>query len=412
MTVDTARGTLPQIRLDPVVFLRTASGVAAAVLSQYVGEPRGIPLNLLLFGAALVLLPLDLLPALAIVMVRDPDVVLGPLTLSDAVALTYLARVVVSNRVLRVRITPARIALGLFLLWATFVTVTGVGLLSALGRVAVYAVFGVAISYRPQGKRWLYLGIVGLATLEVVLYLPTFPTRFYGAFVGDPAHMGFLATCALLIVFGSTWPSWVKLSCGGLLAFGVVATVTRSVWFAVGCVAVAAVLPRRWYLPLLLPPLLGAALLPLTGPVTEALGLNTHSGALRLYSMEAGMREFWLHPLVGEGWASASAAHERGLPGISQVPVYNVWIYIGVSTGIVGALLFLVFVALLGREAVDDSTAYLCLVGMLAMSLTEMPFYGVSLIAVLFFALTTASRAGRMEPDTPSVLSELSPLSR
>ncbi len=384
----TSPGVLDRVSLDPGLVLRTGGGLVALVASQVVGHPWGVRADLLVLVVALALVPVDLLPAFAVVLVRQRDGVLGPLSFSDLVALSYVARVALSNRVLRLRLTPSRVALGLFVLWSTLVTVTGHGLLPPLGRLGLYVALGIALTYRPGARRWLEVGVVALAVLEVVWYLPSFPARFFGVLVADPAHMGLLLVCAVLIVAAWPWPPLPKLVVCGLLALGVVATMTRSIWFGAACVLVAAALPRRWYLPLALPPLLAAALLPLDSWIGDLFHLNPYSGALRLASIQAGLREFRLHPFTGEGWASGSAARLYGIPDVLRAPVYNAWIFIAVSAGTVGVALFLVFVALRAREAVADRTAYLCLVCVLGMSLTEMPFYGGSLIAVLFFCLT------------------------
>jgi hypothetical protein len=65
-------------------------------------------------------------------------------------------------------------------------------------------------------------------------------------------------------------------------------------------------------------------------------------------------------------------------------------------TGLFGIALFVSFIALLGKEAVNDTVAYLFLTASLATSLSEMHFYACSLTAILFFVLTSV----RPDPGT------------
>jgi hypothetical protein len=86
---------------------------------------------------------------------------------------------------------------------------------------------------------------------------------------------------------------------------------------------------------------------------------------------------------------------------VNTTSVYNLWIYLGACTGLVGVVLFLAYIALLGRAAVPDPVAYLYLAAVLAMSLSEMHLYGVSLVAVLFFTMTSTGKA--RATDSPAV---------
>jgi hypothetical protein len=379
-----------RVRIDPIVALRTAGGIVLGIVSTVIGHPYGLPADLVLLLLALVLVPLGLLPIVVVVLLRRHQLVAGPLALSDLAAIVYLIRVAAGRRVLGMRLTASRIALALWLLWTVLVTLTGLGQVPTIGWLAVYAGLGCLLTHAPDAKRWLHLAVLGLALTEIVAYLPSFPARFFGHIVNDPAHMGFLLVCALVLVAGSAWPKWVRGALAAALLFGVLCTYTRSVWFSLACVVVAALLPKRWYVPLVLPPLLAAIMLPLQSAVTAAFHLNTNSASIRAAGFEAGLDTFRNHPLTGQGWAAASAARARGIGGISQVPVFDLWLYLAGAVGLIGVVLFLVYTGLLAREALTEPVSYLCLVGALGMSLTEMPFYSGSLIAVLMLTMTTS----------------------
>jgi hypothetical protein len=379
-----------RVRVDPIVALRTAGGIGLGTVSTVIGHPYGLPADLALLLLTLVLVPLGLLPVVVVVLLRRHQPVAGPLALSDLAAIVYLIRVAAGRRVLGLRLTASRVVLALWLLWTVLVTLTGLGQVPTVGWLAVYAGLGCLLTHAPDAKRGLHLAVLGLALLEVVAYLPQFPARFFGRIVNDPAHMGFLLVCALVLVAGSAWPRWVRGALGAALLFGVLCTYTRSVWFALACVAAAALLPKRWYVPVVLPPLLAVLMLPLQSVVTAAFHLNTSSEGIRKAGIEAGLYNFRNHPLTGQGWAAASAARARGIGGISQVPVYDLWLYLAGAVGLIGVVLFLVYTGLLAREALTEPVSYLCLVGALGMSVTEMPFYSGSLIAVLMLTMTTS----------------------
>ncbi|MFI5914798.1 hypothetical protein [Dactylosporangium sp. NPDC051541] len=378
------------IRVDPITALRTGGGIALGIVSTVIGRPYGVPVDLVVLLAALTLAPLDLLPIVVVTLIRRHDTVLGPLTLSDLAAIVYLARLVGSRRILGVHATASRIVLALFFLWTVLVTLTGLGQQSTIGWLAVYACLGVMLTYAPGGKRWLHIGVLGLAAVELLLYVPQFPARFFGRYVNDPAHMGFLLVCALVIVSMSEWSRRLRRVLVAVLVFGILCTFTRSVWFSLACVTVAAVLPRRWWVPIALPPVLAGLLLPLLSFVTQSFHLSTESADIRLAGFAAGLADFRENMLTGQGWAAAAAARARGISGVSQLPVYDLWIYLGSAVGLVGLVLFLVYCGLLGRESLTDPVAYLGLTGALGMSLTEMPLYAGSLIAVLMFTMPTA----------------------
>jgi hypothetical protein len=402
MTTEHVNTTRTLVRQIPPGAVIGVTGALSAVLVFVITAPASAPsLRYVFLLAALLMLPIDVLPVIMVMTVRIPATVIGPLNASDVVALIYLARLTSGGRLLGLQVSRSRIALLLFLIWAAVTTAAGVGLYTALCHIALYAVVGMAVTYRPQARTLLFVGIVGFALMDVILYLPSFPARLWGVLIDDPTHAGTLLLGALLVVSTSRLPMTAKVSLGGLLGFGIVMTLTRSIWFATGAVAIAALLPRRWYVPILLPPALAAFTLPWAAAITSRLDLNPYSAVIRQQSMSIGLQEFARHPFFGRGWMFTSAAREFGLTGTTLVPTYNLWIYLGACVGIVGIALFGIFIALLAREVADDTAAYLALVGSLAISLSEMPFYAGSLIALLLFMLTSA-RSDRTSRDPVS----------
>jgi hypothetical protein len=391
--------TRPCVRrpISPDTVLQITGALGAVLVSGLFASPvEGSPLRDLLLSSALLILPVDVLPVIMIVTIRRPETIFGPLTAGDIVALVYLVRLTAGLGLLRLRITLSYVLLLLFLIWTVIATAMGFGVYTALGRVALYAAVGIAVTHRPRAKTYLLAGVVGFALVEVILYLPKFPARLWGDFVNDPSHAGALLIAALIVVGASHLSRTVKISMCGLLVFAILMTLTRSIWFATGVVVIAALLPRRWYVPLLLPPALGVVALPLVTAVTSTFSLNPASVGIRAKSISIGLHEFKNGLFFGHGWAFTSAVGEFGLVGINNIPVYNLWIYLGMCTGLFGIALFVSFIALLGKEAVNDTVAYLFLTASLATSLSEMHFYACSLTAILFFVLTSV----RPDPGT------------
>ncbi|GAA3798851.1 hypothetical protein GCM10022226_17810 [Sphaerisporangium flaviroseum] len=403
-----SRGRSGGRSIDPITLLRWTSGTALVLVAEWQARFGAHPaLRGPLLGLALLLLPLDLLPALVMLFIRVGDPVAGVLLPADVIALVYLARVALHPTALGLRLTPSRIVLALFLLWAVLATMAGVGILTALGRIALYAALGMAVTHHPRAKKYVLWGAVAWALTSVVLYLPEFPSRLWGFYIDDPAQAGGLFIAALLVVLASKLPTAWKVLLGGLIAFGIVATFTRSIWFAFCVVLVAAVLPRRWYVPLLLPPALGVLSIPFVPQITELFALNSQSGLIRMNSLMVGLREFWDRPIAGHGWAFSSFLTETEGVGLSSTPLYSMWIYIAASVGIVGVILFAAFLALVAREVLNDTVAYFFLIAILATALSEMPFFGSCLNGLLFFLLTSvySERTSETGPATPERMS-------
>jgi hypothetical protein len=398
----TAQGSSPPRTMKTVessTVLRLSSALCCVVASELAVRPGAeSPLRGLLLGTGLLLLlPVDVLPAIVVLTVRHWDTTIGVLSIADLVALVYLARLAAGQRILDLRVTPARMALLLFLLWTVITTAAGHGLYTALARTALYATVGVAVTYRARARSHLLLGVAGFAVVEVLFYLPSFPGRLWGTYVNDPSQIGHLLIAAILVICTSRLPRPWKVWLGALLLLALLMTLTRTIWFAAGVIAIAALLPRRWYVPLLLPPALAMVASTQVSAVTDIFDMNRSSGAIRLESFSLGLREFAKEPIFGHGWAFTSAVGELGSTGAMTTPIYNLWIFLGACTGVVGIALFGCLVALLAQEAMHDTTAYLFLVGSLATSLTEMHFYAGSLSALLFFVLTPVPPAPRRE---------------
>ncbi|GHH64217.1 hypothetical protein GCM10017673_06480 [Streptosporangium violaceochromogenes] len=368
---------------------RVALGAAAALGAMLADElGTALPLGKALWGLALFTLPVDLLPALLVVTLRMTTPVLGDLLPSDLIAALYVTRLAASSRVLSIRVAPSHAALTAFFGWAILVTVSRGGPLLPLAHIMLYAAAGVALTHRPQARTGLVWGMLGLALYETVVHLPELPARLHGVIIGDPAQTGALLLACLLFTSLLPLPSPGRAVVYALLVTGVAATQTRSVWFALGVVTVAAFLPRRWYVPAGLPLLLAPPSLLAASQVTALFGLNGESLDLRVQGITAGLRRLWENPLTGHGWA----VHETGPAGLLDVPVYNLWVHLGVATGVVGVALFALYVVLLSAETAGAPSCFLFLTAVLAMSLTEVPLYGGSIMALLFFALTSVRR--------------------
>lgn len=341
-----------------------------------------------LWAVALSLLPLDLLPALLLVTMRLGLPGFGELGFGDLVAIFYVTRLTLGSRILDVRLSPSRITLIAFFGWAVLVTAPQSGLLWPLLHIILYAAVGVALTHSPSAGNGLLWTVLGLALFETVVHLPDMFSRLQGVVLADPAQTGTLLIAALLVVPLLPLPPNGLIAVRTLLIAGIVATQTRSVWFALCVVAVAALLPRRWYLPTVLPLLMAPPALLAATQVTLLFGLNGESLALRLQSISEGLRKLSEKPVTGHGWAFREVSPLDFANGI----IYNLWVQLGVATGLIGVALFALYVWLLSSETAGNPIAYLFLTAVLAMSLTEVPFYGGSIVALLFFALTSIRR--------------------
>jgi O-antigen ligase len=137
--------------------------------------------------------------------------------------------------------------------------------------------------------------------------------------------------------------------------------------------------------------LLGWWLVPVA---TSQLDLNPGSVSLRTDSWQSGTDLIERSPVFGHGWAVGGAVESNR----STSPPYNLWINLAASTGILGAVLFAVFVTrLLGAtmhsRSPEAMAAFPFLLGFMAQSLGEMTLYAASPGSMLFMALAGAALA-------------------
>ncbi|WP_326823989.1 O-antigen ligase family protein [Streptosporangium sp. NBC_01756] len=392
--IEIARTTPTRLTTElfaPVRFLfAVVAGLAGALARELTGSPF---LAEALWALALFVLPLPLLPALLLVTMRLELPGLGELGFSDLVAVFYVVRLTFSSRILDVRLSPSHLVLIVFFGWAVLTTAPQSGMMWPLVHIMLYAVVGVALTHSPTAGTGLLWTVLGLALFETIVHLPDMLTRLHGVVLADPAQLGALLIAALLVVPLLPLPPNGRIAVRGLLLAGIAATQTRSVWFALCVVAVAMLLPRRWHLPVGLPLLMAPPALLAAAQVTALFKLNGESLDLRLQSISEGLRKLSEKPITGHGWAFRDVSPTDFANGI----IYNLWVHLGVATGLVGVALFVLYVCLLSSETARNPSAYFFVTAILAMSLTEVPFYGGSVIALLFFALTSVRR----EPDRP-----------
>jgi hypothetical protein len=337
---------------------------------------------------ALLILPLPALPALMVCIMRMDLPLVGDLKVCDAIAMAYLVRLAVSGAIVEIRFAPSQAALVAFFAWAAVVTPAHAGTFWPLVHLVLYAAVGVGLTHSPAARRGLLWAVLGLAVYQMVVHLPHLTDRLWGSLMADPAQVGALLLAALILGPIKALPLPARILIRSLLVLGVAATQTRSIWFAFVVVLVATALPRRWYGPVTLPLVLAPIGLFVVPRLTTALDLNQESGELRAEAMSVGLRQFGEEPLTGHGWAVLD--HLNG--GI----VYNLWVHVGVATGLVGILLFLGYILLLSVETSrTDGSAYLFLTAVLAISLTETPLYGGSMLTLLFFTVISSAAPRR-----------------
>jgi hypothetical protein len=373
-----------------VALARLLIGVAVALAGAMADQLGEAVAARVMWAVVLLVLPLSLLPALMVCVIRMDLTLSGGLNPCDVIAMIYLVRLAVSGSMVNIRFVPSHAALVAFFAWAAVVTHTHGGTLWSLAHLMLYAAVGIGLTHSPTARRGLLWAVLGLAVYQVVVHLPDVTSRLYGL-MADPAQVGALLLAALLLGPISALPLGARLMLRSLLVIGVVATQTRSIWFAFAVVLVAAALPRRWYVPAALPLAMAPIGLLLVPGLTTFLELNEESGRLREESLAVGLRQLGERPLTGHGWAA--------LDQVDGGIVYNLWVHLGVATGLVGILLFLAYILLLSVEtARSRCSAYLFLTGVLAMSLTETPLYGGSVVTLLFFTvISAAARLSRAE---------------
>jgi O-antigen ligase len=368
-------------------------------------------------GAAVLLVAVTILwflPSIALlapaIIVRRlfADVrVFGPIRPTDVLLAVFVARWIVQrlttaeHQSLEHRSRrPWNTALLLFLAWSWLsLWETGsMDTLTALGRITLY---GLAFFAAGDDERLLKPLLVTFAlygTFEVVLaalgVTPHVGLRWYGA-KNDPQEFAILLLAALPAAL--ILPRRLRWSVIGAAVLGLVFTLSRGVWLAAGIELLALMLPwvrRRWILAFIAGALMIFGGLLIQQRVTDQLNLNPDSLALRQQSFREGLTLIEEHPVFGTGW-SIGTVRQRDLGAIAP---YNLWLNLGASTGILGSLLFALFVALLVRELVHDRrpeviAVWIYLLGFIAISLEEMPIYADSPATVEFFLLMGAVSA-------------------
>jgi O-antigen ligase len=365
-----------------------------------------------LFAAAVTILwfvPSIALLASAIIVRRlFADVrAFGPLRPTDVLLAVFVARWIVQrltttegpSRELRSR-RPWITALLLFLAWS-WLSLWETGSMDTLTALARITLYGLAFFAAADDERLLKPLLVTFAlygTFEVALaalgITPHVGLRWYGA-KNDPQEFAILLLAALPAAL--ILPRKIRWPVMGAAVVGLVFTLSRGIWFAAGVELLALTIPwvrRRWVLAFIAGALMILGGLLIQQRLTEQLNLNPQSLALRQHSFQEGFSLIEQHPLFGTGWSIGTVRQSD--PG--ALAPYDLWLNLGASTGILGACLFALFVALLVRELVHDRrpevvAVWIYLLAFLAISLEEMPIYADSPATVEFFLLVGAVSA-------------------
>jgi O-antigen ligase len=334
-----------RVRSASVVGGVLALGMATSVL---IVKAPGLVLAVLALGV-LVLLPPWVLLAGAVVgeYVYLEPISGGGLIVSDILLGTFLLRWSVPRLVHQLPLLPSdlRPVAGwvlAFLAWAwiSLVITDAWGSAPALARVSLYMLVLLAASSYPS--RWVPLAVGIYALVEAVAALlgvtGTVAGRLVG-FGGDPEILGTLmiAGIACSVTFRR-----FHLMVLALLALVGALTLTRATWVAASVMLALILVPRlaqRKSATLVLGMVVVVAAVLAHPYLTAAFDLNPDSVPLRLASWQAGLDLVAAHPIVGVGWA--------------QNPVFNLWIELASSTGVLGAALFSILLIALFRRLVS-----------------------------------------------------------
>lgn len=340
----------------------------------------------------LLLIPSSWLPGIAIAAWYGfgfPELagaVVGPVTVYEIVLLVWLMRE--SPRILnaRTRIDSSDWFLALFLISLISMTVLAAGPSTAVLRLVLYALCGVALERGARiNMKVLLVGATFVIVQSVMMSFTGLGDRLYGY---DPAQLGFLAI-AVWVFFDYRKSRVVRTAVQFLLVVVILATQTRSVWFAfflVVCLRLAPRISRTGLVAAIFVPLIAGVLI--VDSFTELLNLNANSAALRVASLKAGLEVALSNPWFGVGWANAdinSTIKDEGFY-TQNFGVYNVFLGLLVAGGAVTLLAFLAF---LGKrlDAVrkNNKQALLVMVAVVAMGMSEMIIYPGSVITFFFF---------------------------
>lgn len=327
-----------------------------------------------------------------------PDFTLGgQLIPSDLLLAAYIGR-----QLYRVAPTAPRVLqephvrwLLAFLMWA-WLSMAVVGSWStglALGRITLYAlVFIIATTDDEVGPPLLRLLTI-YAVVEAIMGVGGITARngirLLGSY-GDPHQFGLLMLTGLAGTVA--FPRKVRFVLFPILLLGLAGTFTRGLWLATAVGMLVMFVPhigRRRLLLLAVAASLLAVFLVLEPLITQRFELDPGSSEFRVQTIDLGLAQIQAHPLFGVGWA-VGTLH---LSDEIQAP-YNLWVNVAASTGVLGAILFTVFLFLLAR-ALASSRAHAARVGLvflsgfLVLSLGEMLLYAnAPTSTIAFFILT------------------------
>jgi hypothetical protein len=309
--------------------------------------------------------------------------IIGQMRVTDLCLVAFVVRHVVASRALG-RPPAHAVAAGAFLAWTAIVTVASGVSYSPIVRIGLYIVAGLCIARDRRSRDVLQVAIVVYACVEMMLSVWRIPGRLVGVTLGDPGQFGTLMAVACVIVALRVKPLPARAALLGYLGVGLVFCLTRSVWFATAMtIAVVFLQSRGRILPIVVPVVGALVGLPLVPWLTELAHLNPVSGTLRTESMELAVQTFEENPLTGLGWAYAS-----GPDALVQLNAYNLWLFVGASTGAIGVALFATWIMLIARHlGARDRVGYLALTLMLAMGLSEMPIYADSIVSLIYLLL-------------------------
>ena len=398
---------------EPDIKRSTRPGVAVPLqshLTAAAGLCLALPVSPAIMAATAVVglsaIPRVALPAIAVMAVKGlgnthlAGQIIGQLRLTDLCLVAYVVRHVVTSRALG-RPPAHAVASAAFLAWATIVTVASGVSYSPMLRIGLYVVAGLCLARDRQSRDFLQVAIVGYAFVELTLSIREVPNRLFGVTLDDPALFGTLMAVAGILVGLRVKPLPARLALLSYLGVGVVFCQTRSVWFATAVTVAVVFLHGRGRLVPILAPAVGALIgLPLVPWLSNLANLNSESGTLRAESMTLAVQTIRDHPLAGLGWAYASAAD-----ALVRANAYNMWLFVGASTGAIGLALFTTWILLTARDlGARDRVGYLVLTLMLAMGLSEMPIYAGSIASLIFLLLISPppAAAPRDAPDVPS----------
>jgi O-Antigen ligase len=341
--------------------------------------------------------------------------VLGVLLVSDLLLIAFVARWVVVGVTSREWDLPTGAGLWIvaFGVWA-WLSMFATGswqTASALERVTLYVLVFIAATAQPGLARRVFVIVALYATAESILALVHVTPQVEGSrlvgWYGDPGVLGALiaaGVAATMLLHRSA-----RLAMLAVLLPAAFLTYTRATWVAVIVELAVIAFPfvrRRWVLlgGVIVAVVVAAAwVAPL---ITQRFELNPQSLPMRLSSWSRAVELTRSAPWFGQGW------NVGGQFGVGQNP-YNLWLNVAASTGILGALLITLALAImvrdLARTSLPTAQAGLAfLAGFLVLSVQSMTFRAAGTVTIMFVALIGACLADahrpvqRIDRDVPS----------